>query len=366
MKLLVLAQTPPPLHGQSTMVRALVDGLPAHGVALHHVNLPLSRDAADIGRWRVGKLFVLLDACLHAVIARFRHRCDTLYYVPAPAKRGALYRDWIVMLLCRPFFPRLALHWHASGLGEWLAHRATPPERWLSQLLLGRANLSIVLGAALREDANFLRPRRTVVIRNGIPDPCPGFVRADRREARERTALFLGLVIPEKGVRDALAAVDLANRGSLDTRWRLVVAGPMPDEQLAAMLRTEEKRDGHPVVVAGFVEGDAKRRLMVEADVLLFPTVYPAETQGLVVAEALAYDLPVVVTQWRAVAENLPPEFSHCVPVRAPGELAETLLRLASYPAPAGRAREWFLAHYTIDRHLSAVARELQGLAGSA
>ncbi len=41
MKLLILAQTPPPLHGQSAMVRTLVDGLPAPGVALHHVNLPL-------------------------------------------------------------------------------------------------------------------------------------------------------------------------------------------------------------------------------------------------------------------------------------------------------------------------------------
>ena len=62
MKLLVLAQTPPPLHGQSQMVRTLVDGLPAHGLPLHHVNLRLSRDHADIGRWRPGKLLAVLAA----------------------------------------------------------------------------------------------------------------------------------------------------------------------------------------------------------------------------------------------------------------------------------------------------------------
>ena len=39
---------------------------------------------------------------------------------PAPGKHSALYRDWLVMLLCRPFFKRLVLHWHAAGLAKWL------------------------------------------------------------------------------------------------------------------------------------------------------------------------------------------------------------------------------------------------------
>src|SRR3972149_2887749 len=82
MKLLVLAQTPPPIHGQSLMVQTLVTGLPEYGIEVHHVNLGLSRDAADIGRWRPGKIAAVLDACLHAVVARFRLGCDTLYYVP--------------------------------------------------------------------------------------------------------------------------------------------------------------------------------------------------------------------------------------------------------------------------------------------
>ena len=42
------------------------------------------------------------------------------YYVPAPGKRVALYRDWLVMLLCRPFFKNIILHWHAAGLAKWL------------------------------------------------------------------------------------------------------------------------------------------------------------------------------------------------------------------------------------------------------
>ena len=102
----------------------LVDGLRhAPEFELFHVNPRLSRDAADIGRWRAGKLLPLLAACVHAWRLRLRHGSMTFYYVPAPGKRSALYRDWIVMLLCRPFFSRLVLHWR----GWVLPHSAASP-----------------------------------------------------------------------------------------------------------------------------------------------------------------------------------------------------------------------------------------------
>ena len=142
MNLLVLAQLPPPVHGQSLMVETLVRGLPAQGVRICHVNLSLSRDAADVGRWRLGKVFGTLRAAFQTLVARFRHGCDTLYYVPAPAKRGALYRDFAIMALCRPFFPRLVLHWHSTGLSGWLSQRATTVERLLARKCLGDADLS--------------------------------------------------------------------------------------------------------------------------------------------------------------------------------------------------------------------------------
>ena len=231
MKLLVLAQTPPPLHGQSLMVRTLVDGLPAHGVALHHVNLRLSHDAADIGRWRPAKIFAVLGGSLRAVAARFRHGCDTLYYVPAPGKRGALYRDWVVMLLCRPFFRRLVFHWHATGLGEWLASRATAPERWITQLLLGRADLSIILAEALRGDAVALHAKKISVVANGIADPLDGAEPPSRPRAEPFQVLFLGLCSEEKGLFATAEAVLAANQATGRTAFTLTGAGPFPDAE---------------------------------------------------------------------------------------------------------------------------------------
>ncbi len=362
MKLLVLAQTPPPVHGQSVMVRELVAGLPGHGVALHHVNLRLSRDAGDIGCWRPGKIAAVLGAAGRAIAARFRHGCDTLYYVPAPAKRGALYRDWVLLALVRPFFGRLVLHWHAAGLGEWLETRAMAAERLLSRALLGRADLAIVLGEALRADAAVLAPRRVAVVRNGIPDPCPGFVRPPAPPAGTRPfeALYLGLCSEEKGLFDAIEGVTRALRAGL--ACRLTVAGAFADA--GAQRRFEELRRASAgrIRYAGFVEGEAKHRLLAASDVLLFPTKYPPETQGLVVAEALAFDLPVVVTRWRAVPEGLPDGHVAKVDSGRPDQIAAALVKLAAAGTPNGALRRHFLAHGTCERHLAAVAAELRAL----
>lgn len=360
MKLLVLAQIPPPVHGQSVMVRTLVDGLAAHGVAIHHVNLPLSRDASDIGRWRFGKIFRVLAACAQAVWARFAHGCDTLYYVPAPAKRGALYRDWVVMLICRPFFRRVVLHWHAFGLGHWLATQATALERTLSRLLLGRVSLSIVLAESLRADAAALDPREIAVVANGIADP--GEPPALRSSLHPFQVLFLGLCSEEKGLFTAFAAVIAANAAAPapanEARVTLVVAGPFPDQ--ATRIRFEELCHQHPTMLryVGPVHGAAKTDLLRTSHCLCLPTRYPAEGQPLVLLEAMAHDLPVIATRWRAIPDTLPPEAMLVDPGDATA-LAGAITRLMASPPPAGVFRRHYLGHFTTERHLARFADAL-------
>ena len=70
---------------------------------------------------------------------------NNFYYVPAPGKRVALYRDWLVMLLCRPFFKNVILHWHAAGLGKWLETETTIASRAATWRSFRPVNLSLVL-----------------------------------------------------------------------------------------------------------------------------------------------------------------------------------------------------------------------------
>ena len=122
MKLLVFAHIPPPHHGQSYMVQLMLQGFggdqrkPPHkrrtashspgepqpgmvaddyGIEVYHVDARLSKRLEEIGDLRVGKFILLLGYCLQAIWCRFRYGIENFYYIPAPGKPSALYRDWI-------------------------------------------------------------------------------------------------------------------------------------------------------------------------------------------------------------------------------------------------------------------------------
>jgi glycosyltransferase involved in cell wall biosynthesis len=329
---------------------------------VHHVNFRLSTDAADIGRWRVTKTLATVRFALLAVRARFAHGCDTLYYVPAPpGKRGALYRDWVVMALCRPFFPRLVLHWHAAGLGEWLATRATALERGITRALLGRAEIALVLADALRGDAESLSARTVSVVPNGIADPCE--VSPPPADG-PRQVLFLGIGSEEKGLFATAEAVLQANRRTRRSgrppAFVLVAAGAFDSFDTASRFANLCRQHPHVLQHVGQVDGETKRRLFAASHLLCFPTHYPAEGMPLVAIEALAHDRPVVATAWRALPDVVTAGVGVLVPPRDEAALVGALLALRANPPPAGACRSRFLGCFTLERHLHRLAGALR------
>jgi glycosyltransferase involved in cell wall biosynthesis len=390
MKLLVFAHTPPPHHGQSYMVSLMLEGLggdrrqvpagvPAGEIECYHVNARFSDQLEDIGMFRWHKALLVLRYCWEAIWCRFQHGIEAFYYVPAPGKRAALYRDWIVMLLCRPFFAHFIHHWHAVGLGDWLQREGHWWERWLTHRLLGRPALAIALGIPSMRDALWFRSRQVEIIANGIPDPCPEFAtevlpaRRERLRARQAgtgenifRVLFLAHCTAEKGLWDAMDGVALLN-GTLEkagsrVRAHLTIAGEF--------LREEERQDfdarlrepalAAAVTYAGFVRGETKARLLRESDCLCFPTYYYAESFGLVVVEAMAAGLPVVATRWRAIPELLPAGYPGFVPPRSPQAVAERLMEIVTGAnADFDSLRRRFLENFVAARHVEALRERL-------
>lgn len=412
MKLLLFAHVPPPHHGQSYMVRLLLDGLggdarvarsPAvdvpGAVTCYHVDARLSDDVADIGRAQARKVVRLLRFCAEAIWCRFRYGADHFYYFPAPGQRPALYRDWIVMLLCRPFFRSRTYHWQAAGLGEWLVTQARPWERWLTRRLLGRPDLSLVLGQFHVRDAQALASRRTEVVPNGIPDPCPAYaaevrpLRLARVAARRKLSagealsvedraqaggdpevfhvVFLSLCFREKGLFDAVEAVALLNRRwqerQSSTRVQLSVAGKFwlesERKEFEERIARPDLLDlGQPVVrYLGFVGGAEKAALLRRSDCLCFPTWYGAESFGLVLIEAMAFGLPIVTTRWRGIPELFPPDYPGLVDPQSPAQLADALEQCL-HAGPAEEFRAQFLEGFTDRKFVENVRRALQGL----
>ena len=410
MKLLVFAHTPPPHHGQSYMVQLMLRGFGGdhrkraakrdasetdRGLTCYHVNARVSKELEDIGDFRVGKLFLLFGYCLQAIWCHFRYGVDAMYYVPAPGKPSALYRDWLVMLLCRPFYKKIILHWHAAGLAKWLETHVQIRSRAFTFNRMKNADLSIVLSEYNRADAAKLFPRRVRVISNGIPDPCPDFDQTilPRRKARlaarkklaggqELTAadrenagpdpqrfkvLFLAHCTREKGLFDSLKAVALANQRQEEQRsplsFELMVAGNFVDqEERAEFDRMTAALDVRKTVhYLGFVSAAKKDEVLREADLFCFPTFYQNENQPVNLIEAMAFGLPILTTRWRSIPELLPPGYTCLVDIGSPGQVAEALL--TSLTAETAESfREIYLQNFTLEQYLAGLAEAFHSI----
>ena len=212
MKLLVFAHVPPPHHGQSAAVKLMLEHFGGncrrqkpspnpYGIECYHVNARFSRTLEDIGEFQSWKIVLVLFYCAQAVWCRFRYGVKNLYYVPAPGKPIALYRDWLVMLVCRPFIKKIILHWHGGGLAKWLETVGSIRTRSVTYRLMKDADLSIVLTEFGRRDAEKLLPKRIVIVSSGVPDPCPAFAETILPARRARAAalkkMLSGMAAPE-------------------------------------------------------------------------------------------------------------------------------------------------------------------------
>jgi glycosyltransferase involved in cell wall biosynthesis len=403
MKLLIFAHTPPPYHGQSVAVKLMLEHYggnrrkwkfrrePAnrYGIECYHVNARFSKNLEDVGELQLGKILLVLFYCMQALWCRFRYGVETLFYIPAPGKPIALYRDWLVMLVCRPFFKKIIFNWRAAGLAKWLETVGGNRTRSLTYNRMKNADASIVLSDFSRNDAEKFLAKRVLVVAGGISDPCPGFEeeilprRRTRIEARKKilsgnfqiqneadktvNVLFIAHCTREKGVFDSIEGIRLANEqmaaeGS-PLRFRLTLIGAFASDAEEKEIREfiRDKNLQNSVLILGFVSDERKNQELREADIFCFPTYYLAEGQPANLMEALAFGLPIVATRWRAIPEMLPENYSGFVALKSPAQIAEKLrlLCVSDFSQPL---REIFLRRFTLEQHLANMAQAMRNV----
>jgi glycosyltransferase involved in cell wall biosynthesis len=129
-----------------------------------------------------------------------------------------------------------------------------------------------------------------------------------RREGPPR-ALFVGRLVPEKGVGELLeAATTLEHNTPL--QWHFAGDGPM---ESTITRRFASARLADLLFMHGRCDRPTVAELMAESDFLVLPT--HGESFGLVLAEALCVGLPVVTTSAAACADCISSENGMIVPV---------------------------------------------------
>ncbi len=150
---------------------------------------------------------------------------------------------------------------------------------------------------------------------NGLPELLP----SSGNPVALRTVLFLGWVIPSKGIAELVQAW---SRAKVDG-WHCVIAGPGAEKY-----REELREQLHPENLEFLPEQahDAAMNLMASADVF----VLPSYTEGFpnVIIEAMAMGKPIIATSVGAIPEMLTDGCGVLIPPRDVKSLTEALVRV--------------------------------------
>ena len=165
----------------------------------------------------------------------------------------------------------------------------------------------------------------------------------------------MGILCEGKGLLTLIAACSLLRKAGFS--FRVVCAGAHVSEGFKQEMEKLIENDGMTDLFSfpGVLRGEEKIEVFREADLFCFPSHYHAESFGVVLIEAMSFALPMGTARWRCISDVVGGSGgAFVVEPHMPEQIAEKceeLLRDSQLRAAMGkRNREWFCAHYTIDK----------------
>lgn len=203
--------------------------------------------------------------------------------------KGSFTRKYMIQRVCKLFGVKNIVHLHGSEFQKWY-NTLTERKRKKIRTLIKDADYFIVLGDKWKEIILEIEPCANVrVISNGVKIPkCSVQWKDD-----ECIFLFLGVLIPRKGVADLLEAIKLVHDYVIQKNIRFLIAGTGECED-SLKKRTFELGIDSNVAFLGWTAGDAKKKLLETSQIM----VSPSYNEGLPISilEAISYGMPVIST----------------------------------------------------------------------
>jgi glycosyltransferase involved in cell wall biosynthesis len=353
-KLLILAQTPPPFHGQSIMQEFLVKANWGW-CDKQHIRLDFSSSINEVGKFKLGKLAKTIKL-YKEIFSYFINNPGKklVYYPPASPNRVPFYRDIMLLSCIRLFTNNIIFQFHSGGL-EKLYPKLNFIEKWFFKRVYQKPLVAIALLPSLQKEVEWTNPHKSVSIPNGIEDVFSKFVKYSKeKEANHLNVLFVGNIKKEKGIYDIIESVGLLKGKVL---INLTVVGDWHSEVEKRDIENKVNELGlkEHIHFLGVLKGDQKWQVYANSDVFCLPT-FENEAMPITLLEAMMFALPVITTKWRAIPDMLEDgKEGFLVPIKNPEAISAKLSILHEYERRkimGKQARESFLAKYTLQTHL--------------
>jgi glycosyltransferase involved in cell wall biosynthesis len=348
--IVIAGQTPPPTGGQNVMIARLLEELRCDGRwSVEHLEFRFTPSFSTVRQAKFSKVRELLKVYGRLVRLFLRHgRVDLVIYPSGGPQTVPIVRDILLLPLVRLATKRLWVQFHAAGIADRLKEKSGVLEVLL-KAVYRQVDGAIVMTDYNRCDPGALGIGRVEVIPHRLEDENPDGKLPDYTE-RPLRLLHAGHLYDLKGTPQLVEA--FGRVAGQFPEWRLVLMGeflpPYSEEQCRARCR-ELGIEGR-VDILGVLRGEEKAAQFSRSHMFVFASVAPYESFGLVMAEAMMWGLPMVVTDWRGNRDVADPQSFYC-PVQD-GDLAVSLAQ--ELESALGAGARWPLLSVSARRRFEA------------
>lgn len=315
--IILVGPVAPPIGGVTRWTALVADELNEQHVMHSVVNTSPRRRRLD-GQSALERVLGGFRSTLGAaakLIQRGRAHRPTAVHI-ASSGRISLIRDIVMVLIAKGLGSKTVLHLHHGRMPKLVQQRSY--ERLSMHLLASLLDTLIVLDSNSAAAASRRWPNLSVkVIANPVPEQT---VAEDREPQTAKEILFLGWVVPNKGVEDLLAVwTELAPEFP---EWQLTLTGGVADDYRDQLVQKYSAERWH---LTGEVSHQTAMSKLAHAELLVLPSY--SEGFPNVILEAMSFGKAVVASDVGGIPAMLSQGEGLLV---APGQQAELKKALAS------------------------------------
>lgn len=318
LSVLIVSPLPPPYGGishWSSLIKAYAEKV--GGVKLFWIDIaPRWRASHSLNLYirMFGGLFQLMRDFLFLLIELFRFRIRVVHLTTSG--QLALARDFLFVIACRLF--RVPLVYHLR-FGRVSALSDNGGLEWVViSRIMSLSSLVIAIDRATLDSIRTKLPGVNLVLVPNCVD-VDYFTKFQVPASEGKRALFLGWVIPTKGVEELISAWT-----QLDTDgWVLDIVGPISDDYRSALVSLIGQSQ---VNILGAMSHDLSMQKMAECDLFILPSY----TEGFpnVILEAMVLGKAIVATSVGAIPEMLADGSGVVIPPKDPEAIRLEITRL--------------------------------------